>query len=274
MLNFIRLQIQGGHNAESISSMLISQGWTTDDVNEGIVAAKSLQPKEQIITVEYARAEINNFIHRVYAWMTGGLAITGAIAYLVSNNDNLTQLILGNLFIFFGLLIAELVCVVYLARAVQSMNSIQAAVIFLLYAALNGLTISVIFLVYTISSIGSVFIITAGTFGLTSLYGFFTKKDLTTVGNFAVMALIGIVLASVVNLFFYNDTTSLIISYIAVLVFVLLTAWDTQKIKNLNAIVKIGTEIERKESIVGALTLYLDFINLFLNLLRIMGRRR
>lgn len=203
-----------------------------------------------------------------------GLVITGAIAYYVSTNTWVFGLIVGNMAVFLGLIALELLCVIGLSWLAKKVNSTEAAILFIIYSALNGLTFSVIFLVYQISSIASVFIITAGMFGIISLYGYITKRDLTTAGNMALMGLLGIILASIVNLFFYSNTSSLIIAYAGVLIFTVLTAYDTQKIKNLNAIVEIGTEIEKKEAIIGALVLYLDFVNLFLKLLRILGKRR
>lgn len=228
----------------------------------------------QGITVDYAHAETNDFIHRVYSWMFFGLVVTGTIAYFVSTSATITNFIVGNVPVFFGLIILELACVIGLSWLAQKVNSTEAGILFIIYSALNGLTFSVIFLVYQMNSIASVFIITAGMFGIISLYGYITKRDLTTAGHMALMGLIGIILASVVNLFFYSNTSSLIIAYAGVLIFTVLTAYDTQKIKNLNAVVEIGTEIEKKEAIIGALVLYLDFVNLFLKLLRILGKRK
>jgi hypothetical protein len=215
------------------------------------------------------------FIHRVYAWMCGGLVITAFIAYWVGNSATLKHFILGNMFIFYGLMIVELIAVIFLASMVHKISATLAAVVFLLYAALNGFTLSIIFLLYTISSIGSVFIITAGIFGGMSIYGYVTKKDLTTIGNFAIMGLLGLILAMIVNIFLQNNMVSFILSCIGVVIFVLLTAYDTQKLKWLYSIGRTeGNDGEKKEAINGALTLYLDFINLFLDLLRILGKRK
>jgi len=230
--------------------------------------------QNQQVSVSHAYVEENDFIHRVYTWMAVGLAITAFVAYYVSSSQYLVNAILGNMIVFYGLLIAELLTVLGLSVLVKKVSSQIAAFLFVLYAVLNGLTISVIFLIYTISSIGSVFIVAAGMFAIAAVYGFVTKKDLTSVGQLAMMGLFGIILASVVNLFIMNDKTSLIISYITVVIFVALTAYDIQKIKRLNAVVEIGSDTEKKAAIIGALTLYLDFINLFLNILRIMGRRK
>ncbi|MDB5258940.1 MAG: hypothetical protein JWO73_148 [Candidatus Taylorbacteria bacterium] len=232
------------------------------------------QQVPQGITIESAHAETNDFIHRVYGWMGIGLVVTSIIAYVIGNTPSLTNAILGNRLVFYALLIVELLVVIFLSRMVQRLSSTAAAVAFLVYAALNGLTISIIFLVYATSSIASVFAVTAIMFLVVAAYGFYTKRDLTTVGNLAFMALIGIIIASVVNLFFMNDHVSLVISYISVIVFVGLTAYDNQKIKAMNTVVAIGSEMEKKAAIMGALTLYLDFINLFLSLLRILGKRK
>ena len=157
---------------------------------------------------------------------------------------------------------------------IHKLSSYNAILLFLLYAVLNGLTFSVIFLVYTSESISSTFLITAGTFGAMSAYGFFTKKDLTKIGSLAMMALIGIIIASVVNMFFKNEMIHWIITYLGVAIFVGLTAYDTQKLKSIAANGFENEESMEKSAIIGALTLYLDFINLFLFLLRIFGTRK
>jgi hypothetical protein len=154
------------------------------------------------------------------------------------------------------------------------MSASQATGTFMLYAGLTGVTFSSIFLVYTASSITSAFMTTAGTFGAMSVYGYTTKKDLTSWGSFLFMGLVGIIIASVVNIFLQSPAMYWLTTYAGVLIFVGLTAYDTQKIKNMNIIGNEGTEEDTKEAIMGALTLYLDFINLFLMLLRIMGDRR
>ncbi len=216
----------------------------------------------------------NSFLTRVYGWMSLGLIITGIIAFLVAGSMTMLELIIGNSWIFLGLLVLELGAIVYLSGFIHKMSSVQAAAVFFLYSALNGLTLSYVFIVYTMSSVSSAFIVTAGMFAVISVYGYVTKRDLSTVGHFSLMALVGLILVSVVNFFFKNEGFNLFISYAAVIVFVGLTAYDTQKIKSLNTSLVVGSEDEKKASIIGALTLYLDFINLFLNILRIMGRRR
>lgn len=221
-----------------------------------------------------AAAEQARFMTKVYGWMCLALVVTGYVALWTSSNASMMEALIGNKFLFYGLIIAEFICVAVLVSVVQRISSALATLLFLLYAAMNGFTFSVIFLVFTMDSIGQTFFITAGTFGIMSAYGYFTKRDLTSMGSLATMGLMGIVLASLVNLWLNSDTVYWVTTYIGVVVFVALTAYDTQKIKNLNIIGNEGTEEDRKESIIGALTLYLDFINLFLMLLRLFGRRR
>ena len=219
-------------------------------------------------------AEQQRFMVRVYNWMTAGLGITGFMAFYVSNSETMMSLIFGNAIVPIVLIIAQLGLVVYLSGWVMKMSASQATGLFMLYAGLTGLTFSAIFMVYTTSSITSAFLVTAGTFGAMSFYGYTTKKDLTSWGSFLFMGLIGIIIASVVNMFMQSPIMHWVITYAGVLIFVGLTAYDTQKIKNMNILGNEGTEEDTKEAILGALRLYLDFINLFLMLLRIMGDRR
>jgi FtsH-binding integral membrane protein len=218
---------------------------------------------------------VNTFVRSVYNWMAVGLALTGFIAYYVANSPSLLRLILGNQLIFFGLIIAELALVFSISARVNKMKASTATALFVLYAALNGATLSVIFIAYTSSTITSTFFICAGTFIACSIFGWTTKRDLTSLGGFMFMGLIGIIIASVVNLFIRSSAMTMIISYVGVLVFVGLTAYDTQKIKNMALAQPADLEagVIRKGAILGALSLYLDFINLFLMLLRIMGSR-
>lgn len=219
--------------------------------------------------------QVNEFIRSVYNWMAIGLAITGFVAFFVSNSETMMRLIFGNQIIFFGLIIGELALVFSISARVQKMQASTATSLFVLYAALNGATLSAIFLIYTRSSITSTFFICAATFVASSIFGMATKRDLTSMGQFMFMGLIGIVIASVVNLFIHSSGMSLIISYIGVIVFVGLTAYDTQKLKTMALSQPDGLDggTIRKGAILGALTLYLDFINLFLMLLRILGSR-
>ena len=222
-----------------------------------------------------AQVRINEFIRSVYNWMAIGLGLTGFVAFYVSNSETLLKLIFGNQFIFFGLIICELVLVFTISARVHKMQASTATSLFVLYAALNGATLSAIFLIYTRSSITSTFFICAATFISSSIYGMVTKRDLTSMGQFMFMGLIGIVIASVVNLFVRSSGMSLIVSYIGVVVFVGLTAYDTQKLRTMALSQPAGLDsgTVRKGAILGALTLYLDFINLFLMLLRILGNR-
>jgi uncharacterized protein len=233
---------------------------------------------QQPISVTRSRTEVlvNDFVRSVYNWMCIGLALTGFLAYYVSTSPTLLELVFGNRAVFFGLIIGELVMVFALAGWVDRMSPTTATALFLGYAALNGVTLSVIFLVYARASIVSTFFICSATFAACSVYGWTTKKDLTSWGGFLTMGLIGIIIASLVNLFIRSNAMTMIISYIGVIVFVGLTAYDTQKIKVLALTQPDGVDgsVTRRLAINGALTLYLDFINLFLMLLRILGGRR
>jgi len=219
-------------------------------------------------------AETQQFFVKVYGWMSAALIVTGLVAVATASNAEFMNLILGSQYFFIVLLIAEFILVASLVGWIIKMSSQTAAFVFLLYSVLNGLTISVIFLLFTTDSIASTFFITAGTFAIMSIYGFLTKSDLTKLGNLLFMCLVGLIIASLINLFYQNESLYWITTYAGVLIFVGLIAFDTQKIKKLNVIGNDGTEEDKKESIIGALTLYLDFINLFLLLLRIFGRRR
>ena len=214
------------------------------------------------------------YLTKVYNWMAVALLVTGLVAYFTAGSEQLIQAIVGNRILFFGLIIGEIALVGYISARIQKISSYNATLLFLLYAVLNGLTLAVIFLIYTSESISSTFIITAGTFGTMSLYGYYTKKDLTKIGNLAFMALIGIIIASVVNMFMNSEMMSWIISYLGVAIFVALTAYDTQKLKRIAMNGFENEESMEKSAILGALTLYLDFINLFLFLLRIFGNRK
>jgi FtsH-binding integral membrane protein len=222
------------------------------------------------------QTRVNEFIRSVYNWMAIGLALTGFTAYYVANTPALVQAIFGNQLLFFGLIIGELALVFYISARIQKIQASTATALFVVYSVLNGATLSFVFLVYTASSITSTFFICAATFVACSVYGWTTKRDLTSVGGFLTMGLIGIIIASVVNMFFRSSAKSMIISYIGVLVFVGLTAYDTQHLKTMALNQPEGLEagVIRKGAIMGALKLYLDFINLFLMLLRIFGGGR
>jgi uncharacterized protein len=214
----------------------------------------------------------NTFLWAVYRWMTLGLAVTGGIALMLPERTALSIAAAPGL--FFGLIIAELVCVLAMSWASNKISASIATILFLVYAVLNGLTFSVIFLAYELGSIASAFFVTAGTFGAMSAWGYFTKRDLSGVGHFARMGLFGLLIATVVNMFWANSTLYWLTTYMGVIVFTLLTAYDTQKIKMLGAVADENSEEGRKAAIFGALTLYLDFINLFLFLLRLLGNRK
>jgi uncharacterized protein len=223
-----------------------------------------------------AEVLVNDYVRSVYNWMGIGLALTGFVAYYVSTNEAMIRFIFGNTVVFFGLLIGQLALVFAISGMVQRMSAGTATFLFVLYSALTGVTLSFIFLVYARASIFSTFFICAGTFVACSIYGWTTKRDLTSLGGFLLMGLFGIIIATVVNLFIRSSGMSMIISYIGVIVFVGLTAYDTQKIKNMALTQPAGLDgaVIRKGAILGALSLYLDFINLFLMLLRIFGQSR
>lgn len=216
------------------------------------------------------------FIVKVYMWMALGLFLTAAVSIapiLMLGEEQYTKLIVENIFIFYGLLVLELLIVLGLSFLIGRMPAILGFALFLVYSFLNGVTISPIFLVYTGASIFSTFFVCAVMFGGTSVLGFITKMDLTKFGAYLTMALFGLIAAMVVNLFLNSNMMSWIISFVGVVIFVGLTAYDTQKIKNMSGSIDSASEEGKKASIMGALTLYLDFMNLFLFLLRLLGRR-
>jgi FtsH-binding integral membrane protein len=217
-----------------------------------------------------------SLLRNTYLWMTGGLALTGVVAFGVASNQAVVQALVSNMILFFGLIVGELILVIYLSRRIMTLSPGTAVGGFALYAALNGVTLSLIFLAYTGTAIARVFFITAGTFAGVSLYAATTRRDLSGIGQYLFMGLIGIIIASLVNFFLRSETLYWIISYIGVAVFVGLTAYDTQIIKRWSE--QHGDSLAEADfmrlSILGALKLYLDFINLFLFFLRIFGRRR
>lgn len=212
-------------------------------------------------------------MRKVYVWMTMALAITGICAYGVATSPNIMQIIYGNSMTIWVLFIVELGLVFYTTARIQKLSLTTATTLFIIYSALNGVTLSGIFMVYSMTSIAKVFFITAGTFAAMALYGYFTKTDLSKIGNILFMALIGLIIATVVNLFLKSAMFDLILCYIGVGIFVGLTAWDSQKIKHMLAMQVDMSENAQKIALMGALSLYLDFINLFLYLLRIFGNR-
>jgi FtsH-binding integral membrane protein len=216
------------------------------------------------------------FLAKVFNWMAIGLGLTGLAAFLTVNSQTMLQLVFGNKMVFYGLVFGELGLVFYLSARVQKISAQAATGLFLAYSILNGVTLSVILLLYTASSVAATFFVTAGMFGAMAVYGFVTKKDLSSWGSFLFMGLIGIIIASVVNIFLGSSMMSWMISGIGVIIFTGLTAYDVQKITRIGAqgIMDGGDAAIRKGAIMGALALYLDFINLFLMLLRFMGNRR
>ncbi len=214
-------------------------------------------------------AVFSNFIQRVYQWMAMGLALTGLAAFMAVGSLSLMRfLVHGGMWLFF---IAEFILVIWLSSSIQKISAQAATLGFLAYAVLNGITMSGLFLVYTSASIASTFFITAMTFAGVSMYGWVTKQDLTSIGSFCAMALWGVLIASIVNLFFHAPAFYWILSYAGVAVFIGLTAYDTQKLKAIHQNMPNASE---QLAIFGALMLYLDFINMFIFLLRIFGRRR
>ena len=212
----------------------------------------------------------NTLVRQVYAWMGAGLLVTALTAFVTVSSPALFQALVGNRLVFYALIFGELALVFTLSGAISRLSATTATLMFIGYSALNGVTLSTIFLVYTADSISSTFVISAGMFGSMSAFGYLTRRDLTSWGSFLFMGLIGIVIASIVNIFVGSSAISWVVSGIGVIVFTGLTAYDTWKIKALAAEGVQG----RKPAILGALTLYLDFINLFLMLLRFTGRER
>ena len=221
-------------------------------------------------------AENARFMSRVYGWMTGGLCITGFVAWNVSGNPEMVRTIFGNPILFWALIIAQLGAVFALSGLINRISATTATVIYFGYAVLTGLTLSSIFLIYTGSSIAATFATTAFGFAGLSAFGLVTKRDLGPIGSFCMMGLFGLIGFGLLSMFFPSlmaGPGSFIFSIVGLVVFAGLTAYDTQKIKNMN-IAGADGDMVRKGTIMGALTLYLDFINLFLSLLRLTGRRR
>ena len=212
-------------------------------------------------------------MRKVYTWMALALAITGITAYGVATSPNLLTMIFGSKIAFFGIIIAELALVITLSARLHKLSLTTATLLFVLYSVLNGVTMASIFIVYTMSSIAKTFFICAATFGVMAVYGYTTKRDLSSIGKLLFMALIGLIIATLVNIFVRSTGFDLIISYVGVLIFVGLTAWDTQKIKVMLADAQAMDEGAQKIALIGALSLYLDFVNMFLYLLRIFGSR-
>jgi FtsH-binding integral membrane protein len=227
-------------------------------------------PARERVLVHGATDAERRFMSAVYRWMTFGLALTALVAWAVAGSEAAVALVLGNRLVFFGLILAELALVFALSAAASRLSPATAGGLFLLYSALNGATLSVVLLAYTGASVTLAFVSTAGTFGAMSLYGTVTRRDLSSWGSFLFMGLVGVVLASVVNLFMRSSMMSFVISCAAVVVFTGLAAYDTQKLR---ALARAGGGTGGL-AVNGALRLYLDFVNLFLALLRLLGGRR
>ena len=212
---------------------------------------------------------------KVYLWMTLALAVTGLTSLYVASSPGLVQSIFASRGTFWLLVVAELALVFILSARIMKMSFSTAGIMFALYSVLNGVTMSFIFIAYTSTSIATAFFVTAGMFAAMSFIGFVTKKDLSSFGSFFTMALIGLIIASVVNIFLNSSVMYWIITYVGVLLFVGLTAYDTQKIKQM--LIEYGDEVNdstQKLALIGSLSLYLDFINLFLYILRLFGNNK
>ena len=234
-----------------------------------------LETKDFVKDTNVSKTAQSTLMRSVYTWMTLALAITGLTAMYMAKSLTVINMMMQNSMLFWGVLIAEVVLVMYMSARINKISFTTATLLFIAYSILNGVTLSILFLIYTASSIATTFFVTAGTFGAMALFGYVTKKDLTRIGSLCIMGVIGLIIASVVNMFLHNTMMDMIISYVGILLFVGLTAYDAQKIKHLLS----GDDIEVNEStqkiaLLGALTLYLDFINLFIYLLRILGDRK
>ncbi|OGX04878.1 MAG: hypothetical protein A3G87_04470 [Omnitrophica bacterium RIFCSPLOWO2_12_FULL_50_11] len=232
--------------------------------------------RDQSVPMGLGREEASerSFLSQVYMWMAMGLGLTGIVAGWMAMNPSVILGLARNPLLLVVLVIAQFGLVFWLSSQIASLSVTTATAGFSVYATLNGILFSSIFLIYTSASIASTFVVTAGTFSLVSVYGFTTRRDLTSVGSFCFMGLIGIILASLVNWFFQSPALYWIITYAGVAIFIGLTAYDTQKLKQLHHESFSSSEMMKKVALLGALRLYLDFINLFLLLLRVMGRRR
>ncbi|SNU04980.1 hypothetical protein SAMN06298211_11191 [Prevotellaceae bacterium MN60] len=274
------------HNAKGYLTCFCSKDLSDVGILLIFVAQKQLKK----ITMNYQDFELKEYasanerqwsvseafpvlMRKVYLWMTMALSITGFTAYGVATSPGILQTIYANPAVMWGIIIAELILVVTVSGAINRLSLSVATLLFIVYSVLNGALLSSVFLVYTASSVATVFFITAGTFAAMALIGYTTKTDLSSMGKILLMALIGMIIATIVNLFVKSTGLELIISYIGVLVFVGLTAYDSQKIKQMLLQAPDASEGAQKVALLGALSLYLDFINLFLYLLRIFGRR-
>ncbi len=219
---------------------------------------------------------VSEFMYKVYSWMSVGLFITSGVAYVLFQEQWLLDIILSSRWIFFALLGGQIALVIYLQSCLQSLSYGGAVMLFLLYSALVGVTLSPIFIIYTMASIMQVFVIAAGMFGGMALYGYITKDDLTKLSRVFMMCLFGLIIARLSNVFFDSTQMDYYLSLFGVVLFALLTAYDVQKLKLLSSGISVydDEQMVNKVALMGALTLYLDFLNLFLNLLKVMGKKR
>lgn len=224
-------------------------------------------------TVEQAEAS-RRFLQRVYGWMFFGLALTALMAYYTVSEPELLRAVVGNQAVFFGLIIGELVLVLVISGMIRRLSPAVASLLFIVYSLLNGLTLSVILLVYTQQSVASAFLVCAAMFGALSLYGLTTRRSLDGLGAFCSMGLTGLVVAMLVSLFWRNNMLEFVINCVGIIVFTGLTAYDTRKLKEMSVHAGAEGSMAQSTAILGALVLYLDFINLFLFILRFMGSRR
>lgn len=232
-------------------------------------------PNTSTVAQSGVRSVASVFMRQVYQWMTAGLALTTVVAFAVAGSPAIQQAIFGNTLVLILMVVAQLGLVIALSAAVHKMSASTATGLFLLYSAVTGATLSSIFVVYPVASIANAFLVTTGTFLTMSVYGTVTRRDLTAMGSFLFMGLVGLLIAMVVNIFLQSSMMDFIISCLGVLIFTGLTAYDTQKLRQFgeNAPLDDGTAV-RRGAILGALTLYLDFINLFLMMLRLFGGNR
>ncbi len=228
--------------------------------------------ESSFVAADVRDVRVTAFLSKVYGWMFLGLLVTAGTAVVVASSPALIETLILNRGLFWIMVLAQLGLVLYLSVRVEKIAPATAAILFLVYSAMVGVTSSTIFLIYTGASIVSAFVMAAGMFGAMALFGSFTKRSLAGVGQFMFMGLIGIIIASIVNIFWFNDALNFVISVIGVLVFTGLTAWDAQRLKQMAVSLPDGRV--GSYAVVGALSLYLDFINLFFFILRLMGGRR
>ncbi|WP_375417318.1 Bax inhibitor-1/YccA family protein [uncultured Hymenobacter sp.] len=231
-------------------------------------------PRQTPLPLGDQQYNLSVFLTKVYGWMAAALLLTAATALMVASSPAAIEAVFSNRLVFYALIFGELGLVMFISARIHALQASTAIFLFMVYAVLNGVTMAAIFMLYTSTSIAATFAVTAGTFGAMSIYGYVTKTDLSRFGNLLLMALVGLVIASLVNMFLHNSLLQTVISGVGVLLFTALTAYDTQKIKA--QALEMGSEGEAgaKVALMGALTLYLDFINLFLFLLRFFGNRR